>query len=225
MAPMKDWPVRTLGSLLLVLMWWCAVPSEAKKKKKSLSVSSKFDYYVLALAWAPSNCASAAGTRDPRECGMGRKVGFEVHGLWPLGNTSRGPASCSSAAPVPPSTTVQMLSYIPTENLIQHEWTTHGTCSGLSQYDYFAAIRKARDSVAVPEAYRAPDTAIVQTPAAFEAAFMAANPGYPKGAFRSYCAQSGQIEMRVCFSKDITPQPCTESAGACGRTLRVLPVR
>ena len=30
------------------------------------------------------------------------------------------------------------LRYIPTESLIQHEWTAHGSC-GLSAADYFAA--------------------------------------------------------------------------------------
>ena len=37
--------------------------------------------------------------------------------------------------------------YIPTESLIQHEWASHGTCSGLSAADYFASVRRARDEL------------------------------------------------------------------------------
>ncbi len=42
------------------------------------------------------------------------------------------------------------LNYVPTESLIQHEWATHGTCSGMSAADYFAALRRARDSIVIP---------------------------------------------------------------------------
>jgi ribonuclease T2 len=46
-------------------------------------VSGKFDYYVLALSWSPTYCASRAGRRDRQQCGTGRGYAFVVHGLWP----------------------------------------------------------------------------------------------------------------------------------------------
>ena len=80
-----------------------------------------------------------------------------------------------------------MLNYIPTASLIQHEWKTHGTCSGLSAADYFAAVRKARDSVTIPDEFRAPAQTLKLSPAAIEQAFATSNPSFPKTAFRTSC--------------------------------------
>jgi len=126
---------------------------EAKKKK---AAAAGFSYYLLALSWAPDFCAQAGANGNPAECGTGKKIGFVVHGLWPQGDSGRGPENCGPASPVANSIVQLMLNYIPTASLIQHEWATHGTCSGLSAGDYFAAVRKARDSVTIPADFKAP---------------------------------------------------------------------
>jgi ribonuclease T2 len=66
------------------------------------------------------------------------------------GETSRGPEYCGPARPVSQAIIQATLSYIPTESLIQHEWATHGTCSGLDAAGYSTVLRKARDSVTLP---------------------------------------------------------------------------
>jgi len=119
-----------------------------------------------------------------------------------------------------------MLSYIPTASLIQHEWTAHGTCSGLSTADYFAAVRKARDSVTIPAEFKAPAQALKLSPKSIEDAFSAANPTFPKTAFRTSCKSGMLQEARVCFGKDLSPRACTSSAGECALpTMQVLPVK
>ena len=46
--------------------------------------TAPFDYYVLSLSWAPAFCAQPNEVaRNPRECAVGRHIGFIVHGLWP----------------------------------------------------------------------------------------------------------------------------------------------
>ena len=110
-----------------------------------------------------------------------------VHGFWPQGDTTRGPENCGPASPVANSLVQTMLNYIPTASLIQHEWKTHGTCSGLSAADYFAAVRKARDSVTIPDEFKAPAQTLNLSPAAIEQAFATANPSFPKTAFRTSC--------------------------------------
>src|SRR5215475_13395322 len=127
-----------IAALLLTLTVTTAA-AEAKKKKKQ--PASRFDYYMLVLSYAPDFCDQPTGNKDPRECGTGRRVGFVVHGLWPQGETSRGPENCGASA-VPQQVVQATLAYMPTESLIRHEWTTHGACSGLSAADYFAALRK-----------------------------------------------------------------------------------
>lgn len=174
-----------------------------------------FAYYLLSLSWAPDFCALPSGNKDPRECGKGRKVGFIVHGLWPQGETTRGPERCGTASPVGQDIVRVMLNYIPTEGLIQHEWTNHGTCSGLSAADYFAAVRKARDSVKIPDDFMAPSQDMHLAPGQIASKFAAANPSFPKGSFRVSCQNGALQEVRVCFNKDITPRDCGSSAGMC----------
>ena len=199
----------------------------AVAKKKPKKPSPTFSYYLLSLSYAPDFCAEPGGNKTPQECGAGRKVGFVVHGLWPQGDSGRGPENCGSASPVAQAIVNQMLSYIPTASLIQHEWSTHGTCSGLSADDYFATIRKARDSVKIPDDLNQPSAKLQLSPAEIEAKAAAANSSFPKQAFRTSCYKDGELqELRICFSKDLTPRACTSSAGECTiKTITMLPVK
>jgi len=199
------------------------MPQLVAKKKKA---APAFNYYVLSLSWAPDFCALPGKGKEPLECGAGKKIGFVVHGLWPQTDNERGPEDCGSASPVVDSIVWTMLDYMLTPSLIQHEWTAHGTCSGLSAEDYFAAVRKARNSVTIPDAFKAPAQTLKLSPAAIEAAFAAANPSFPKTAFRTSCISNALQEARVCFGKNLSPVACTESAGECpATTVKVLPLR
>ncbi len=204
------------------------VTADAKShKKKPAASNSDFAYYLLALSYAPDFCSQPQGVKDPRECGNGRHIGFVVHGLWPQGENGRGPEKCGNASPVSQSIIQQTLKYVPTESLIQHEWATHGTCSGLSAADYFAALRKARDSVSIPKDLDQPTQKLQLSPAQIESKLAAANPNFPKGAFRTSCYKDGELqEVRVCFNKDLSPRSCTASAGECTiNKVTILPVR
>jgi ribonuclease T2 len=187
----------------------------------------EFSYYMLVLSYAPDFCAEPQGKKDPRECGGGRHVGFVVHGLWPQGEDSRGPERCGTARPVSQSMVQTMMAYIPTPGLIQHEWTNHGTCSGLSAADYFAAVRKARDSLRVPPELDQPGQQLRLSPGEIEDRLAAANPGYPREAFRTSCYRDEALqEIRICLDKSLTPRACGRSAGECrAAAVTMLPVR
>jgi len=208
-----------------------SLTARSHKKKHSDSTAntstSDFAYYLLSLSYAPDFCAQPAGDKDPRECGSGRRVGFIVHGLWPQGENSRGPQRCGPARPVAADLVNAMLKYIPTESLIQHEWENHGTCSGLSAADYFAAVRKARDSVSIPNDLKQPSKQLDLSPASIEAKLAAANPSFPKDGFRVSCYRDGELqELRICFNKDLTPRTCGSSVGECASgSVMLRPVR
>jgi len=189
--------------------------------------AAEFSYYLLSLSYAPDFCGQPQGDKDFRECGTGRRVGFVVHGLWPQGETSRGPERCGPASPVSRAIVQATLNYIPTESLIQHEWATHGTCTGLSAADYFAALRKARDSIKLPADLNQPSHTMSLSPAGIESEFAAANPGFPRAAFRTSCYRDGELqEVRVCLSKDLSPRACGPTAGECtAAKVTLLPVR
>jgi ribonuclease T2 len=188
--------------------------------------SQDFAYYMLVLSYAPDFCAEPGGNRTPQECGSGRHVGFVVHGLWPQGETDRGPENCGGG-PVATAIVNSMLSYIPTKSLIQHEWTAHGTCSGLGAADYFALVRKARDSVQIPSDYQQPSAGIEVSPADFQSKFASANPSFPADAFRTSCYKDSRLEeARICFTKDLAARSCGVSAGECSAPkITLLPVR
>ncbi|HZT31106.1 MAG TPA: hypothetical protein VFA33_14555 [Bryobacteraceae bacterium] len=200
--------------------------ADARSRKKKPTPAPQFSYYLLVLSYAPDFCDQPQGNKDPRECGAGRHVGFVVHGLWPQGETSRGPENCGSS-PVSQAIIQATLPYIPTESLIQHEWTAHGSCSGLSVEDYFAALRKARDSVTLPDDLNQPSQELHLSPAQVEAQVAAANPSFPAASFRTSCYKDGELqEVRICLNKDLSPRACGPSAGECAASsVTILPVR
>jgi ribonuclease T2 len=203
---------------LTALLSIVAIVLQARGKKPRSHKQPSFAYFMLVLSYAPDFCAQPAGDKDPRECGDGRHIGFVVHGLWPQGETTRGPENCGSASPIPQNTIQAMLDYFPTESLIQHEWKTHGTCSGLNAGDYFAAVKKARDSVTIPDELT-PSSRQLTTPGDIEAKVAAANAGFPNTAFRTSCYPDKELqEIRICLNKDLSPRACGSSAGQCSAT-------
>jgi len=201
--------------------------AEARSRRSRASSAGDFSYYLLVLSYAPDFCDQPQGNKDPRECGAGRQLGFVVHGLWPQGDTSRGPEFCGGSSPVSQAIVQSMLRYIPTESLIQHEWTAHGTCSGLGAGDYFAILRKARDFVKLPPDLDQSARRQQFSPSQIESKFAAANPALPRAAFHTSCYRDGELEeIRICFNKDLSPRACGPSAGECSAsTVTVLPVR
>ncbi|MBZ5575495.1 MAG: ribonuclease [Acidobacteriia bacterium] len=220
------WLSRFLAAAVLICL---LVPglAPARSRRRRPAASPQFSYYLLVLSDAPDFCDQSPGSKDPLECGAGRRVGFVVHGLWPQAETARGPESCGPASPVSQAIVQATLRYIPTESLIQHEWAAHGTCSGLSAADYFAALRKARDAVTLPADLNQPSQKMQFSPAQIESKLAAANPRFPKTAFRTSCYRDGELqEIRVCLNKDLTPRACGPSAGECtAATVTLLPVR
>lgn len=216
---------RLFAALLIVLL--SAASAGAGSRKKKPPKDGAFSYYVLSLSYAPDFCAQPTGNKDPRECGAGRRIGFVVHGLWPQGENGRGPENCGSASPVSQDIVRATLSYMPAESLIQHEWASHGACSGLASADYFALVRRARDMIRIPDDLKAPARQLTLNPEEVEARLAAANPGFPKGAFRVSCYRSGELqEIRICLNKDISPRVCGSGAGSCAAgTVLLRPVR
>jgi len=182
---------------------------------------------MLVLSYAPDFCAEPGGTKDARECGAGRHVGFVVHGLWPQDESSRGPENCGSARPVSQQIVNGTLPYIPTASLIQHEWSAHGTCSGLDSASYFGLVRKARDSVKIPEELNQPHAQVKFSPADVQSKMATANSSFNKDSFRVSCYRDNNLqEVRICFDKGLSSRACTVSAGECAaNTVTLQPVR
>lgn len=185
-----------------------------------------FDFYVLALSWSPSYCASYGDRANKQQCETDEPFGFVVHGLWPQ-FTSGYPTECPTDRPIGVSRDLSdsMLDIMPSTGLIRHEWREHGTCSGLSQNDYFAVKRMAFDAIAIPASFAAAGNIMTVDPDAVEDAFIAANPGMSGNAIAVTCDRRYLRDVRICLSRDLTEfVACPEvDANACGKNGAVMP--
>src|SRR5450631_3801838 len=169
-----------------------------------------FDYYLLSLSWSPAFCLQSPSAA---ECNGPRRFGFIVHGLWPQ-NEHGWPENCAGSEL--PDNVVQGISdLMPARGLVYHEWSAHGTCSGLDPADFFALLRRAYESIAIPAPFTRRSGAIEQSPSAITAAFFQANPRLQPDSVVPTCSRQGAPRLRevhVCFSRDLTPRACSADA-------------
>lgn len=217
--------VSTLAGLAMgCIVAVAALAQYGHSGKSADNTPGRFDYYLLALSWAPEFCATHAGNTSSSECDPKRHFGFVVHGMWPQNNDGSYPMNCAPAQPVAQATVQHMLYIIPARGLIQHEWAEHGTCSGLPTQEYFANIEKAFNAVQVPPEYRALAQAISTSPSEIEQKFAAANRA-PVGAFRVTCSRSELVELEVCLTKDLHYRECGSGVRECrARQMTIPPV-
>jgi ribonuclease T2 len=148
-------------------------------------------------------------------------LGFVVHGLWPQDTSGDYPQHCSDApGPANPQANTDIM---PTASLVEHEWETHGTCSGMGANDYFAAIHKAYAAVKVPASIgTGADTGGV-TPDDLLGRFAAANPSYPPGSFALSCGNNRLTAVEICLSKDLHPEACQGVRSCRANVVKVTP--
>jgi ribonuclease T2 len=144
-----------------------------------------------------------------------------VHGLWPQNDNGDYPQHCSnSPGPSDPQANTDIM---PTASLVEHEWETHGTCSGLSPNDYFAAIHKAYRAVKMPTNVGTGRDTDGVSPDDLLARFAAANPDYPQGSFALSCGNNRLTAIEICLSKDLRPQACQGVRSCRANVVKVTP--
>lgn len=203
-------------------------PQRSDDVKTSLPTGTGFDFYVLSLSWSPAFCAGADASGNRQQCGTGKRYGFVVHGLWPQ-NESGYPEFCKSSEPdrVPDALGRTMFDIMPSMGLIGHQWRKHGSCSGLSQKEYFAATRNAFEAVALPATIASGTRATSLSANAIETAFTEANPGMSRRGVSISCDGQRFEEVRICLSKDMTFRECPEldRRGCRANTTEIIPIR
>ena len=171
-----------------------------------IPTSADFDYYVLALSWGPDYCSANPG--DAQECALGRKYDFVLHGLWP--QYTRGyPSDCGGDL-IPASVKAQFPHLYPNDSLFKHEWSKHGTCSGLDPADYLNLARQLKERVRILAAYLAQAAPFSTTSDQLKQAFLQADPALVETGLAVNCSGSGRYlkELYLCFSKDGQPSAC-----------------
>lgn len=204
---------RALMALYVLALFSISLGMPMSRQEAAAGSEGQFDYYVLALSWAPNYCGGHPKDHS-NECRLGARADFVLHGLWPQNNSGSPPLGCAAARPVSHATVRHMLEYFPSKGLIQHEWRQHGVCSGLSAADYFAKVEQAFNSIRVPEVYRNLDHDQTVAAKDVERSFAQANHAPPE-AFRVSCRNGDLINVEVCLTKDLQYRACTASVREC----------
>jgi ribonuclease T2 len=201
-----------LGALLCISCGPMPAPSngQAQQMPKNLQATGAFDYYLLNLSWAPEFCHSRP---DNPECSG--HFGFIVHGLWPQYDRGGYPENCGQAPG--PSNPGQMLDLMPDPHLIQHEWMTHGTCTGLPADNYFALIRRIRKSVKIPQDLVAPERQLRVSSGGLKQDFEQANPGLTDAEMALSCGGPYLVAVEICFAKDGKLTQCGRDVRDCNK--------
>jgi ribonuclease T2 len=219
-------PAISLAAALLAAVCLCTAGGAWARHlaKVGQGTPGEFAYYLLSLSWSPAYCLSSPGAA---ECNGPRRFGFIVHGLWP--QYERGwPQNCDVRGAVPEDVVRGFSDLMPARGLIYHEWSAHGTCSGLGPAEFFALVRRAASSVAIPLDLANPTRATEEPPAAIVAAFQHANPRIRVESIVVTCTGQGAPrlrEVRICLDRDLAPRACSDDAirGACRAAQVIIP--
>lgn len=147
-----------LKLLVLAALFLTAIASEAaqffssKPCRRSQSShrknDSRFDYFLFVQQWPGSYCDTKKGCCFPESGEPG--PAFGIHGLWPNRNDGTYPRKCENVQ-FNPNELEEVMDNMhkswgtlscnsrSNEDFWKHEWSKHGTCSGLTQGRYFQA--------------------------------------------------------------------------------------
>jgi ribonuclease T2 len=182
-----------------------------------LAAATGFDFYLLNLSWSPEYCHSHA---EAAECA--NHSTFVLHGLWPQNNDGSYPQNCGNASGPDPSAFSDIY---PETGLLEHEWRTHGTCSGLAANDFFSAARSAYQSVKIPAQLANLSSQTSLSPDQIAALFTQSNPGLSRQAISISCGHNYLTAVEVCLNKTLQPIACPAVRSCRANSVRIAPPR
>jgi ribonuclease T2 len=217
------------GLLILLILVGCTPPPQptpepaprphaAVASAIPTNASQPFDYYLLNLSWSPEFCHS-----HPNATECASSPAFVLHGLWPQNTDGTYPQNCSDTRG--PSDPSQFSDIYPDAGLLQHEWRTHGTCSGLAPDAFFTAARAAFHSIAIPPTLTQLTSQISLPPEQILGLFTAANPSIPRSSLALSCGNNYLTAVEVCLNKSGQPTPCGPIRSCRANTVRIPPPR
>ncbi|HEX7158433.1 MAG TPA: ribonuclease T2, partial [Edaphobacter sp.] len=176
--------------------------------------AQQFDYYLLNLSWSPEFCST-----HPNAPECAQHLTFALHGLWPQNADGTYPQNCSNAPG--PSDPSQYSDIYPDSSLLQHEWRTHGTCSGLTPDAYFTTARTAFRTITLPVALTTISQQTSMPPTQIIGLFTTANPDIPQTSFALSCGNNYLTAVEVCLDKQLHPTACGPIRSCRANTVRI----
>jgi ribonuclease T2 len=206
----------------------CAIPAAVPRPRPDLPSANQparrlpIGSYTLAISWSPEYCRSNGDRPGARfQCGSGNRFGFVLHGLWPDGVGKDWPQYCRATPLLSRQVIRRTLCATPSPQLLQHEWSKHGTCmAGYTPERYFGR------STAMFRALRFPDmTRLAQAPITagrLAEAIAAANPGMRADMMRVTGTRGGALdEVWLCTDKRFRYARCPGHQGGLDPSARI----
>ncbi len=125
--------------------------------------ASPVENYALAISWEPAFCLTVSGKPECASETPTRQDAhaFSLHGLWPQSGSYCGVTAAQKSDDeagkwsLLPAVVLQAATEAALQveepgtqsDLERHEWIEHGTCSGLSQQNFFAPTLAMLDSI------------------------------------------------------------------------------
>ncbi|WP_017978340.1 ribonuclease T2 family protein [Sphingomonas melonis] len=198
----------------------CSAPTQIDRPRPDLADARQpqrllpIGGYTLAITWAPQFCHEHARDASARfQCGSGNRFGFTLHGLWPDGVGKDWPQYCQATPLLSREVIQQKICSTPSAQLLQHEWSKHGTCmSGYTPERYFA------QSTGLYAKLRYPDMNALSrrpmTAGKLAQAVADANPGLTADMMRITANRRGWLdEIWLCLDKTFRYQRCPAHQG------------
>jgi ribonuclease T2 len=185
---------------------------------KIAAANSNFDYYLLNLSWSPEFCYS-----HPSAAECAEHATFVLHGLWPQNSDGSYPENCSNAPG--PADPFEFKDIYAEPGLLEHEWRTHGTCSGSSPEDFFRAARAAFHSVTIPPTLMNLTHQTSMPPGDILDLFTASNQSIPRSSLLLSCGNNYLTAVEICLNKNLQPIACPALRSCRANTVRIPPPR
>jgi ribonuclease T2 len=176
-----------------------------------------FDYYLLNLSWSPEFCYS-----HPTAAECANHSTFVLHGLWPQNNDGTYPENCSNAPGPDPAAFGDIY---PEAGLLEHEWRTHGTCSGLGADAFFTTARTAYRSITIPPQLANLGSQTSMPPDEIVSLFTRANPALSRDSVAVSCGHNFLTAVEVCLDRSLHPIACGPIRSCRANTVRIPPPR
>ena len=215
-----------LSTLLLLPLAACkssqpattASGSASPTPRVATSAGPGFDYYLLNLSWSPEFCYS-----HPNAAECASRATFVLHGLWPQNNNGTYPENCSNAPG--PSDPSAFSDIYPETSLLEHEWRTHGTCSGLNADAFFTNARAALHSITIPPQLANLSSQTSMPPDEIVSLFARANPALSSNGVVISCGHNFLTAVEICLDKSLHPIACGPIRSCRANTVRIPPPR
>jgi len=189
------------------------------------TTNTDFDFYVFTSEWAGSVCST--NSCDIADASGAALNFWNIHGLWPS-DGHRGLNYCTDEKFDPSQlnslkddlTAYWSGLYSNADTFHGHEWQVHGTCSNMSQPDYFSTVMKIAKELDVYGALQRHNIIPGSQTYTCQQVANAIRQSFGVTSFTLQANSGYLMALQVCISKDFKVENCPTTQKICSGTVK-----